>query len=86
MKKLSKNIVWFFALCVGTFAFAQSAYAGHCGGAHDKPKMTNTAEKSDSPTSGDVAKLPIEGGEKNTLEDKAVERKADRQADDNSRA
>tara|TARA_A100001011_G_scaffold260507_1_gene269007 strand:- start:366 stop:683 length:318 start_codon:yes stop_codon:yes gene_type:complete len=86
MKKLFKNIVWFFALCVGTFAFAQSAYAGHCGGAHDKPKMTDTAEKSAGPTSADVAEVPTKGGEKNTAEGDTVERKAGRPADDNNQA
>ena len=39
MKSLNTTIVWYLLFSVSTLAFTQAAYAGHCGGSHDKMEM-----------------------------------------------
>jgi hypothetical protein len=39
MKSLSTTILWYIVFSVSTLVLAQSAYAGHCGGSHDKMEM-----------------------------------------------
>ena len=39
MKSLNAKILWYLIFSVSTLAFTQAAYAGHCGGSHDKMEM-----------------------------------------------
>ena len=39
MKSFNTTILWYLIFSVSTLAFTQSAYAGHCGGSHDKMEM-----------------------------------------------
>ena len=80
MNVLIKNVMWFLALSVGTLAFAQSAYAGHCGGAHEKPKMSENAEKATSTDEIDVKKMSTEAETKSAAEKEALKGKADRKS------
>ena len=80
MNSLMKNLLWYVAFSVSTLAFAQSAYAGHCGGAHDKPKMSENAEKAPSADAIDVKKLATEAKNKDATEKEAMEGKGDRKS------
>ena len=39
MKSVNAKILWYLIFSVSTLAFTQAAYAGHCGGSHDKMEM-----------------------------------------------
>ncbi len=39
MKSVNAKLLWFLIFSVSTLAFTQAAYAGHCGGSHDKMEM-----------------------------------------------
>ena len=80
MNALMKNLLWYVAFSVSTLAFAQSAYAGHCGGAHDKPKMSENAEKAPSADAIDVKKMSTEAETKGAAEKEAMEGKTDRKS------
>ena len=80
MKALIKNLLWYVAFSVSTLAFAQSAYAGHCGGAHDKPKMSENAEKAPSADAIDVKKMSTEAETKGAAKKETMEGKADRKS------
>ena len=80
MNALMKNLLWYVAFSVSTLAFAQSAYAGHCGGSHDKPKMSENAEKAPGADDIDVKKMSTEAETKNATEKETMEGKADRKS------